>query len=402
VAPATGSRVLPGPRRIAFLPTSNLLFPIGTIMAERLMYVPLVGLTAAAVLAAALAGTRLQAAQSQANRRAWAIGGILLAAAAVAALSARTIIRNEDWTSSARLWSSAARTVPGSYKVYKALALEAMESDPSGRRVDEAIGLATRSIDIVEQAHLPLLQQPAGLYAEAGSYRLRKAQMLSGSGSMREAQAEVARALALLTHAETIDREINRLARERLAAAGRSPDLIHDTGSAFIYRTLATAYLGAGDPLRAIASAEYLQRLSPGHFDPHYLRGVTEAAAAQFEEGRGRQGEAEAHLERAAINLIAATLLNPGHRESWSLLAKVYQYLEPSPPAVVISGGQGRLNRENPAVGRHVRLAGAQLLSQLRTAGLEDDANALRDRLSRDLGVPAAALDTAPDMLRSR
>ncbi len=33
------------------LPASNLLFPIGTIMAERLLYLPLAGLVAAVVLA---------------------------------------------------------------------------------------------------------------------------------------------------------------------------------------------------------------------------------------------------------------------------------------------------------------------------------------------------------------
>jgi tetratricopeptide (TPR) repeat protein len=223
---------------------------------------------------------------------------------------------------------------------------------------------------------------------------LRKAQLLTGRGLNREAEAEVAAALSLLQRAETIDREINRLAREWLVAAGRRPEAIHDAGSAFIYRTLATAYLGAGDPLQAVASAEYLQRISPGHFDPHYMRGVAEATAAQFEEGRGRQGEAEAHLERAATNLVAATILNPAHRESWSLLAKVYQYLAPAPPAVLISGGGGRLNRENPAVVRDVRLACVQLLAQLRAAGRWDEATALRDRMIKDLGVPPASLDS--------
>ncbi|MCX6550589.1 MAG: DUF1736 domain-containing protein [Acidobacteria bacterium] len=376
---------------IAFLPTSNLLFPIGTVMAERLMYVPLVGLTAAAVLAIIFAGERLPAVRSAMTpRRSVAVG--MLVAAVIGALAVRTMIRNEDWTSSMRLWSSAARAVPDSFKVYKALALATMESDPSGGRVDEAIDLAARSIGIVEQANLPLHQQPASLYAEAGSYRVRKAQLLSGRGSAREAQAEIAHAIVLLERAARSDREGNRLAREKRLGAGQRAGELHDTGSAFIYRTLATAYLGAGDPRRAVTSAKYLQRIAPGHFDPHYMRGVAEAAAAQAGEGWGRPQETEAHLERAAISLIAATILNPAHRESWALLAKVYQYLAPSPAAVVIADGGGRLNRENPVVVRHVQLACAQLLAQLRTAGLRDDADALRGRMIADLGVPAALL----------
>ncbi len=145
-----------------------------------------------------------------------------------------------------------------------------------------------------------------------------------------------------------------------------------------------------------MAAAEYLQRISPGHFDAHYMRGVAEAGAAQFEERRGRLGAVDAHLERAAINLIAATVLNPGHRESWSLLAKVYGYVAPEPQAVAISGGVGRLNRDNPIVARHVQTACAQLLGQLRAAGLAEDAAALRGRMIAQLGVPAALLGAAP------
>ena len=381
---------------ITFLPASNLLIPIGTIMAERLMYVPLIGLAAAAILMISLAAQRVPAARSGVKARAWATGGMAIAAIVAAALTVRTASRNEDWTSSLRLWSSAAQVVPESYKVYKALALEAMESDPSGGRVDETIGLAARSIGIVEQAKLPLHQQPVSLYAEAGSYRLRKAQLLAGRSSAGEVQRESAHALTLLERAETIDREMNRLSRERQLAAGWRPEQIPDTGSALVYRTLATAYLGAGDPLRAVASAEYLQRISPSHFDPHYLRGVAEAAAAQFEEGRGNQRESDDHLARAAVNLIAATILNPAHRESWSLLAKVYNYIAPTPPAVSIAGGSGRLNRENPAVLQHLRMACGQLLAQFRTAGLWDDAAALRGRMIAELGVPAEGLDSAP------
>jgi hypothetical protein len=137
--------------------------------------------------------------------------------------------------------------VPDSYKVHKALALSAMESDLSGGRADEAIGLAARSIGIIEQANLPLAQQPAGLYAEAGSYRLRKAQLLTRRGLSREADAATSAALSLLGRAELIDRELNRLARERLE---RPPEQIPDAGSAFIYRTPATAYIGAGAACR--------------------------------------------------------------------------------------------------------------------------------------------------------
>ena len=377
---------------IVYLPVANLLFPIGTIMAERLVYLPLAGVVSAAVLGLALAGDRA-ASDWLGSRRALAIGGWILAAAAVAALSARTVARNRDWTSGERLWSGAAEVVPASYKVHKALALAAVEADPSGGRVDEAIALAARSIAIIEEANLPLAQQPAGLYAEAGSYRLRKAQMLTSRGVSREAESEVAASLLLLQRAEAIDRELNRLAREERLRVGMAAAGIPDVGSAFIYRTLATAYLGANEPLAAVAAAEHLQRLAPEQFDAHYMRGVAEAASAQFEEQRGRTGAVDTHLERAATSLIAATLLNPAHRESWSLLAKVYGYVAPSPQAVILSGGTARLNSANPAVARHLPIACAQLLAQLRAGGEARAASTLRARMISELGVPAAMLD---------
>jgi len=378
---------------IAFLPTSNLLFPIGTIMAERLMYVPLVGLAAAAVLVLSLAGQKLLAARAGANPRTWAIGGMVIAAAVVAALAARTINRNEDWTSTLRLWSSAAQAAPGSYKVHKALAFATMESDPSGGRVDEALALAARSMQIVEQANLPLHQQPSSLYAEAGWYRLRKAQQLAGRGLAGEAQAQTGQAIALLRRAETIDREVNRLAREKLLGVGRRPDEIHDIGSAFIYRTLASAHLVAGDPLQAIASAEHLQRISPEQFDAHYMRGVAEASAARFEQARGNQQAADEHLARAAVNLIAVTLLNPGHEQAWAVLTSVYKYLSPDLPGVLTSGGASVLNRSNHLVVRHLQLACAQVVRQIREAGMADRADAWRERMINELGVPRETFD---------
>ena len=381
---------------VAFLPTANLLFPIGTVMAERLMYVPLVGVIAAAVTAAAHAGERRLAGHPAGARRMWAVMAALAVAAAISALSARTVVRNRDWDSNLSIWASAAAVVPDSYKVYKALALTTMESDPSGARVDEAIALAARSMSIIESANLPLHHQPAGLYAEAGSYHLRRAQVLSDRGENGNAQAAVAQAITLLARAESIDRELNRLARETLLRLGKRPEDIHDIGSAFIYRTLATAYVGAGDPLRAVAAAQYVQRLSPQYADAHYMRGVSEAAAAQFEQAKGRQHEADDHLASAAVNLLAATIVDPAHHQSWSLLAKVYGFLSPSPQAVFLAAGGGRLNGENPLVVTHVQAACAQLLAQLRGAGLTAEADALRGRMVTELGVPAAALDTRP------
>jgi tetratricopeptide (TPR) repeat protein len=373
---------------IAFLPTANLLFPIGTIMAERLMYLPLLGLAAATALTLAFAGESLLNSRPEHARHAWAMAGTAAAVVIVVALASRTIARNEDWTSNFQLWSSAVRATPNDSKAYRALASAIMESDPSGGRVDEALDTALRGLRIVEQAPLPLEHMPAGLFADVGWYYTRKAGMLATRGQAEQAGPVIAEGIRRLKQAEAIDREMNRRGREQLLKAGRRPEEIHDVGNGVIYRNLGSAYLLAGDPLQAIAALGYLQRIQPTDYDAHFERGVAEGAAAQFEQKRGNQSQADQHLEQAVVNLIAATILKPDHDPSWQALTRVYEYIAPSPPAVVLVEGRRTLNAQNPRAPQHLRQACAQLIQQMIEAGRRDDAALWRARMIDELHVP--------------
>ena len=84
----------------AFSLTSNFFRPIGTIMAERLLYLPSLGFTCAVAYAAARARRRETAA----------------AAAALLAMlyAGRTILRNADWSDHYSVFSSAAVVSPNS------------------------------------------------------------------------------------------------------------------------------------------------------------------------------------------------------------------------------------------------------------------------------------------------
>lgn len=101
---------------IAISPVSNLLILIGTIMAERLMYLPGVGL----LLAAGWACERVV-------MRAGGRGVTPRVAVAVALLVAvgltlRTIDRNRDWSSGTRLFAAAVEVNPSSARAHKMLA----------------------------------------------------------------------------------------------------------------------------------------------------------------------------------------------------------------------------------------------------------------------------------------
>jgi len=99
---------------VFFLPTGNLLFPTGTIMAERLAYLPSLGVClAVGHLGAALAARERPAATARARR----ILVAALAAAAVSCFAARTWTRIPDWKSNLTLALADVATSPRSAKL---------------------------------------------------------------------------------------------------------------------------------------------------------------------------------------------------------------------------------------------------------------------------------------------
>jgi tetratricopeptide (TPR) repeat protein len=125
---------------VFFLPSSNLLFPAGTIMAERLAYLPSIGLClalghlGAAVAARDASGTR---------RRVRAAAVASAAALALATLGARTWMRNPAWKDNLTLALTDAPAQPRSAKlqagagIFLAAAGRTAEAEPYLRRALE-------------------------------------------------------------------------------------------------------------------------------------------------------------------------------------------------------------------------------------------------------------------------
>jgi len=98
-----------------FAATANLLVPTGTIMGERLAYLPYAGFC----LLVSLLWMRLEMRQ---RKLAWAVLAII-----VAALATRTVVRNRDWRNNLTLFTAAVRDVPRSAKVHYCLASEYLD-----------------------------------------------------------------------------------------------------------------------------------------------------------------------------------------------------------------------------------------------------------------------------------
>ena len=378
----------------AFLPTSNLLFPIGTIMAERLVYLPLLGLAAAASLTLAALRRRALDLMPGGARRGLEMAWTIAVVAWLAALGARTVVRNGDWADGQRLWTSSAEAAPDSIKVIRGLAAVAMASDPSGGRVGEALEIASRGVRITEQAPLPLAHMPAALFEEVGAYGLAKATQLSARGEVGPAQEALGRSVAMLERAERIDREIGRLGRERLLRLGRRPEDIRATGTPTIYLKLGAAYLAQRDPLRAVETLRHLRLLRPVSFDALFELARAESAAGSAERRKGDLWRASELLEQAAVDLIEALLLSPGHDPSLRALESVYDLLGAPSGAIQTASGSRTLNLDHPVLQRHFRQACVQLVRDLTADGQAERAAEWRRRMIEELQVPADLFDT--------
>lgn len=118
---------------IVMAPAANILFPIGTIQADRLMYLPLLGIVAPL----AEAWGTWHARQPQAARA--------VAAMVVIALTARTVSRTADWRTDERLYRSALAASPRSAMAHKNLAAVLQDQG----RNEEAAALAKTAVDTV-------------------------------------------------------------------------------------------------------------------------------------------------------------------------------------------------------------------------------------------------------------
>lgn len=99
---------------VSFSIVSNLAFNIGTIMAERLLYLPGIGFAIA--VGALLEAGRHYIAEKKSPKMAAAAAGVLVAVVAVL-FGIRSFLRTFDWRSQTSLYMQAVRVVPHSAKV---------------------------------------------------------------------------------------------------------------------------------------------------------------------------------------------------------------------------------------------------------------------------------------------
>ncbi len=229
-----------------FLPAANLLFPSGTIMAERLMYLPSVGLVAVFAVALFAAGDALRA----------RLAPIVIVALVVGGFAWRTWTRNPDWQNDVTLWTSAVHAAPASAKAHRALAEALYDSDPTHANIDQVIVEAEQSVSLLSP--LPDQWNSFQSYRQAGAYYLDKADEIHRRAAKGDARASADAARAYQRALTVLQRglAIVSAASARVAGASVEPE-------ADVSRLLAAAYLGLDAGPHALEAANRARTLGP-------------------------------------------------------------------------------------------------------------------------------------------
>ena len=111
-------------------PVANVIFPIGTIMAERFLYVP-----ALAVIVCAVLGIYAVADWAGVRR----YQPFVLCCLIAATLTARTWVRNADWKDDNSMAAALVRAAPGSFKPHDFMANVLFAADPGHRNIERVI-----------------------------------------------------------------------------------------------------------------------------------------------------------------------------------------------------------------------------------------------------------------------
>ena len=347
---------------VAFLPSSNLLFPIGTIMAERLLYLPAIAF-AGCIAAGVCAGMR--------RIRRPTLAPVLLGLL-TALLAVRTLMRNADWQNDLTLAASAVSAAPDSFKAHKLMAEALFAADDSHSNIDQVIEEADKSVSILDP--LPDYRNNAQAYRLAAGYDLLKGDMQFQYGGNSHgldlsqnvprppvAQSSYRRALPLVLRYASITAKIG--------AAGSRGDA---------QRLLANTYLRIGGMAKALRAAEAARNLDPFQ-SAAYLQLADVLVASD------RAGD-------AAVALFEGAMVNSDPMLRGRLL-NLYRGLDPDGCALAAYPGGPGIDTRCPMVRQHLCQAASRALRTLTGAGRQDAASTLRSTMVRDPGCSTAELE---------
>ena len=433
---------------VASLPTANLVKVIGSIQAERFMYLPLFGFVGAACLLAFWAAD--EACRRWLDREArvphlaflpHVVLGVIIVVSGV-----RTFYRNWVWRSDEALWEAALKVSPNSFRSYQSYAFALYENAQiDNHRKTEPLRAAVKR----REAARALSNDPAKPEAERAAARQ----------AFAEAEAEVVRIHGeLAPWREEYKRRVQKMIEvdERgLQIVDVLPPIMN---SARLYLHLGMYYAEMGKivngglelnpPQQTLTpearawyqkSADILKRAVPidrafndlnrrkemgrwknlneipdaGLAPVYLILGETQMRLGEFDDALesfryvqrldpisstsylqlGLIRLNQNKLEEAISYLLQAVIIDPNREEPWPILQNIYSGLG-QPGAIVYGDGVKQVNAGSPLVQQHVRTAMRDLVrTQLRGKQF-DLARSLRRQAVDTHGAPAGLFDS--------
>jgi protein O-mannosyl-transferase len=346
---------------LTLAPVSNLALLIGTIMGERLLYLPSIAFAACSAfsicaIARGLSSKPLASKPLPRGAGAAALALVLLA------LAVRTYARNSDWANPERFWTSGLDAAPDSFKTNLYFGKEsAAWPDKNWPR---AIAATDRALKILDP--LPPLENVGVAYRDAAETYIAR-----GDAAQTDRESWYRKALAALLRSEQID--LAKDERDRLLNAKRGIEGFTHIPSA-LYLQMGIAYSRLHDPERAVSAFERGRVLDPNA-----------ALLEQLGDAYGAAGEPR----KAAAAFIEAMALDPGRAGLGPKVLDLYRQSDPQSCAADAGGG---LNLGCPMV--HADICGAArnvIRGYVRTrqSFAADD---IRRTAVEDLGCAADAL----------
>lgn len=347
----------------ALLPTANLLprpgeplfepesWLIGSIMAERFLYLPSIGFAGCLVIAVtALAeyGAKIGVKNATHRPRAVNLASVILLSVLVVGFALRSFLRNFDWESEFSLWSKDVQTVPNNVKAHLALAMLAA-TDARGNNLERAISEAEKAMAISDR-YLPVLLK-LGIYYRLQGEAQEVRSAADGWTVTPQGKPWFEKSVAVLQRAALLDKRLNEERRVRLLKAGRDPQLVGDNGELELYENLGVSQVRLGNTQEALAAYRTLR-----HLAPFELRAYQEIA---------KIFQASNDFKEAAISLHQVRLLGNKDPEIDKALIDLYGHIDPQGCALDKGQSQAALDMACPLVQQQVCQANFGLVEVL-------------------------------------
>ncbi len=342
-----------GAALLAFLPTSNLLFPIGTIMAERFLYLPSIAFAAAVVAAVYAAGKRAG------DERVMPVLLCLIATA----FAVRTWVRNLDWRDDLSIGRAAVQASPASFKSHKLLAYALHESDAEHANIDAVIEEAERGLAPLNP--LPDSRNNADSYLRTGGYYAERGERLRQASPVESAKA-YRRALELLL-------------RSRAVATAQTNGEPDPARFAALTLRISEVYRRLGEGSRALEAAMEARRMEPGNTEIH-----RQLAAILLDQGRA---------DEAAAALMEGVLLTTDTGLRNELLRLYQSGLDRLGCATMLVPGNTALNPACEIVHRHLCAASVGTIRLRLETGRQDLAETMKQTAMKEFGCTAESLE---------